>query len=158
MGRADRKHPHLETCELCRETAALIEGVREMGAPAEEPGSLEHRCIKEPEIDKLFEEAMETPRALELLRHAAGCGPCGRRLKELAFVFSPIEDESVVEIVNRLESSTPEWQRATAKRLASARRPSQGNWRWWAAAAAVLIAIAAAVSWNRLRELRVEQL
>lgn len=158
IGRADRKHPHLEACELCRETAALIEGVREMGAPAGEPGSTEHRCIKEPEIGKLFEEPMEAPRALEVLRHAAGCGPCGRRLKELAFVFSPVEDESVVEIVNRLGSSTPEWQRATAKRLAGARRPSQGNWRRWAAAAAVLIAIAAGFSWNRLRELRVEQL
>ncbi len=156
-GRADRTHPHLATCELCQEVAALVERVREMGILAEDSVSPEPRCIKEPEIRKLFEQEMEAPRALELIRHAAGCAPCGRRLRELAFVFSPLEDESVAEIVDQLKSSTPEWQRATAKRLANAGSSSAGNWRWWAAAAAVLIAVATGLSWNRLRDLKVEQ-
>ena len=179
-GRADREHPHLQTCELCREIAALMEGVRTTEAPAEALRSLEHRCIKELEISKLFEEesfrkSKEDLPALEALRHAAGCGPCGRRLKELAFVYSPAEDESVVEVVNQLKSSTPEWQRATAKRLSWEQRTSQlpssgpsggtsrrlpkSRWLWWAAAAAgVLIAVTAGLVWYRASDQRVERL
>ncbi len=167
----NREHPHLQTCELCREIAALLEGVRVTEAPAEDPRSLEHRCIKEPEISKLFEGSVEDLRELEVLRHAAGCGPCGRRLKQLAFVYSPAEDESVVEIVNQLRSSTPEWQRAAAKRLSSEQLPSQGSpegtsrrpaksrWLGWAAAAAgVLIAVTAGLVWYRASDHRVERL
>jgi tetratricopeptide (TPR) repeat protein len=110
----------------------------------------------------LFEATIEPAVALELIKHAAGCARCGRRLRELTFICDP-DEESVSEIVGQLKSSAPEWQRATAKILASESRTteartSRGTWRWLAAAAAVLVMLSVGLTWNRLKALRVEQM
>lgn len=161
-GGADRQHPHLEECELCRELAALIAGMRSLEPAGPVPASRAARCIREPELIKLFgEQPAEAGPALSLVEHAAGCDRCGPRLKELAYIFNPDDDERVSEAVSGLRSSGEEWQRDLVARLANPARPQWAAWGWrqWGmVAASVLVVLAAAMGWNWLRGPSVETL
>jgi tetratricopeptide (TPR) repeat protein len=78
-----------------------------------------------------------------LLDHASQCDVCGAALRALVEDFTNERDEPESQMLESLQSSKPEWQRAMARRMAGPSARKKAPFRTWLArAAAVTVALA----------------
>lgn len=83
-----------------------------------------------------------------LTEHAAECQACASHLREALRVMADEDDAAEAVFVSALESSRPDWQKETARRL-SAGRNAEAWWNrrmTWALAAVMMMAIGAVVA------------
>jgi tetratricopeptide (TPR) repeat protein len=96
--------------------------------------------------------------AAPLLEHASTCDYCARLLRETAAALEPEQSDQTRDVVKRLASSNPEWQRKLAHRLSDLSQPTadgshvrtpstswrirmqlMGRWARWALAGTVAV-------------------
>jgi tetratricopeptide (TPR) repeat protein len=137
--RGEAPDAHTNSCELCRETAALLrdmEGYTPPATPAA-PGR-DSDC---PDADDLAAVAAGTESAEKstpVLEHVAGCSRCAGEFKKFQEIFTP---ETVCDTV--LKSSSAAWQRKLARTIARQQAPSSVRRKYsWAYAVAGLCATA----------------
>jgi CHAT domain-containing protein len=86
----------------------------------------------------------------QLLAHSAGCERCAAALARSVRILSSDAFEGEEEIVRSLKSSTSEWQRQTAERIAGPSKIRRG-WRppvWLSVAAGVAVVACGALTWK----------
>jgi tetratricopeptide (TPR) repeat protein len=87
--------------------------------------------------------------ANQWLEHAGQCAECAAKLKQAVRVLADEVPEAEQEMLQSLNSSSVEWQRAVAARAASAQRRPVVHWMPAVAAAAVaILAISGALYWK----------
>lgn len=136
---------HVGICSECQQALAAYGKKRESlyTLIASMPGRQQPSCPKEEEWIRLAAGLVETPAAERLLAHASNCDVCAGELRKAAECFSRDLTSDEQDLLERLQSSRPEWQQDIARRMVRKRnvfsiRP--GIRAWIAIAAGVLIA------------------
>src|SRR5215831_18546656 len=110
---------HVRSCESCRRIFAMCqEDITRLrllaGGPRPAP---KPDCPRLPEWASLAAGQVEGGRRDELLAHASECDACGAVLRAVTEDFAPDLTEAETRVLESLESSKPEWQRAMAQRM-----------------------------------------
>lgn len=113
-------------------------------------GGPTERCPEASEWASLAAGLTDAARSEELLAHASGCDHCGAILSAVTEDFSRETTAEESEVLERIESANPEWQRRMARRMGEASgggRVVRMPFRAWLARAAAVVLAAAAGWW-----------
>ena len=152
---------HVEICDACREAARLNQAATRMLDQLKIRGSETPRadCPSVSEWPLVVAGQVESEKAQEYLRHAADCDHCGPLIRQATADLSDQFTSDEEEMISRLKSSDPAWQKRFARELAAKsqvqvgpRSTAQGKvlpgrwlsfprWQRWALAAAAAIII-----------------
>ena len=116
LGEARR---HVESCQDCSQKVQMHKSVQSeilrMGVGGNVPPSPD--CVADIEWFNVAAGLVPEARSRELMKHAAQCGHCGLLLRNAAETFSDETTPNEEEVLVRLKSARPEWQRDIAETL-----------------------------------------
>lgn len=154
LGEARR---HVESCQDCSQKVQMHKSVQSeilrMGVGGNVPPSPD--CVADIEWFNVAAGLVPEARSRELMKHAAQCGHCGLLLRNAAETFSDETTPNEEEVLVRLKSARPEWQRDIAETLRGSvqdrhlekqTRPLWHGLFSWPRPAFALAALAAALS------------
>lgn len=172
----DRDHAieaHLADCSACRERMLAFERVRlalladftmSSGPNARRPGSpgpnVGPDCASEDDLRDLAAGVYPEDKALAVLQHASLCPRCGRILREYSEDFSDDFTDADKQVLAKLKSGSPDWQKklmdgllTATEKSAKPLKPKALPWRWIMAPVALAgCATIGFVVWNQQRD------